>query len=173
MTAIDTYNTPPQYSEGVHAPPMQCSREQLWEVVQEAHDYLSAWVNDPAGGTHPTKGEIHFNAGSWGRSRKDKKVCYVCLAGLWYLQKRGILLKQEIKDTQVLPRIADFLDDLRHVDDTDVDYRIEQWLDISIPQDLAYNLIADTDDYWDEDNPHHILLFLDWLLEQHDRGGST
>lgn len=136
------------------------TQAELWQVVQEAHDYLHAYLHDPTSRIYSEGGVVHFSASDWGYRTKDG--CSVCLAGLWYLKKEGVLLGELFK---VLPQIADFLDDLRylHVDPE----LIGDWLGIEIPYDLdiALALEATGDDCWDKDNIHHILAFLKWLLQ--------
>ena len=140
------------------------TRGELWHIVQEAHDYLHAYLYDPTSRIYSEGGVVHFSASDWGYRTKDG--CKVCLAGLWYLKKENVLLG-DLLDVyhQPLPQIADFLDDLRRLDmDPDL---IEDWLGISVPDDLDTELAvkATGDECWDEDNIHHILAFLKWLLE--------
>ena len=142
--------------------------ETLWGVVQEAHDYLEQWINDPSSRVHPTKGWIYFNAGSWGRATKDREACMVCLAGLWYLQKEGRLLGDESRDIPmggelVVPPIARFLDYLRFP--YAKAYHIEKWLGVSADDVRGYKVPGNI---WCPDEPTHILDFLDWLLTHRD-----
>lgn len=141
------------------------SSSEIWQVIREAHDYLHAYLHDPTSRIYSEGGVIHFRAGEWG-TRVDGG-CAVCLAGLWYLRKEDVLLEEMMHNGYELPQIADFLDDLRYLDRPSKIKAIEDWVGIDIPDDLDTELSAKAadDNYWDEDNPYHMLAFLKWLLE--------
>lgn len=136
-------------------------REELWAAVQEAHDFLYQYLNDPNSRKHPTEGEVEFNAYNWGL--RYPGGCEVCLAGLWYLHKVGRLL--EVDDSKYecegLPPLCRFLDKLRCPDDNADE--IEEQLGVSThsypSQDGDGNMLY-------SDNPKHILDFLTWLLDK-------
>jgi hypothetical protein len=130
--------------------------EELWVLIQEARDYLRAWLSHP-NMVHSNYGKIIFDTSTWGE--KDGTSCKVCLAGLWYLQKGyGLLGEKGPK-----PPVPDFLDDLRYPG-ASAD-KLYDLLGVTVPEGLESELVSDHD--WDRGNPNHILLFLDWLLEQH------
>ena|SRR4028118_1569578 len=143
-------------------------REELWSAVQEAHDYLQQYLNDPSSRVHPIEGEVKFNAYSWGEPDPDGEGEYeVCLAGLWHLRKVGRLLTVSVNDHdeyENLPPICRFLDKLRCPGDNGDE--IEQWLGV----DTTYYPSQDekTGGMLYSDNPEHILKFLTWLLQQRD-----
>lgn len=128
----------------------------LWEVIREAHDYLHEHINGPTI-TDPKYGQVRFDAGEWGQS--DGTVCTVCLAGLWFVRRVGMLLTE----THTFPDLADFLDDLRHPDKEYARERVHYELGVVVPEDLADELVGEV---WDGSNPGHILAFLQWLLQQ-------
>ncbi len=153
------------------------SEYEKWQILQEAHDYLHAYLHDPDSRVYSDGKVIHFDANNWG-SIVDGG-CTVCLAGLWYLRKENVLL-EDIVCKVVTPQIANFLDSLRYLGtplDTPAVYAprgpsyiwdIEDWVGINIPDGLGDKLAMKTtgDEHWDEDNSHHILAFLNWLLER-------
>ncbi len=113
---------------------------------------------------HPSYGTIIFDTSTWGKEVPstgiNDKGCRVCLAGLWYLQKGyGLLGERGPK-----PPVPDFLDDLRYPGASSD--RLYNLLGVTVPEGLESELVPDHD--WDRSNPHHILLFLDWLLEFND-----
>lgn len=136
-------------------------RDELWEVVQEAHDYLNTWVSDPDSRTDPDYGAVGFSVYNWGTSTWGE--CEVCLAGLYYLRKYGTLLGQ---DYQCRPDLAEFLDNLTYRGS--VDAYIEQLLGVCVPDRLRNDLVGRQ---WTGDNPSHLLAFLQWLLGQRTPGG--
>lgn len=134
---------------------------QLWAVIREAHDYLHEYINGPSV-IDPKYGKVRFDAGVWGES--DGNTCTVCLAGLWFVRRVGMLVL-EISVSTSFPPLADFLDDLRHPDKDYVRERVQYELGVDVPEDLADEL-AGGEDEWDGNNPEHILAFLQWLLQQ-------
>lgn len=131
------------------------TRDEMWQVVQEVRDYLYEYLNIPESRVIPGVGEVVFDAGEWGkRMMGPTPGCYVCLAGIWYLRKLGVLLDEVLP--RFIPPIANRLDDMRLPY-----YRSEQHIADMLGID-ALPILKD----WDSSNPHHILRYLDWLLEQ-------
>jgi hypothetical protein len=140
-------------------------RNELWVAVQEAHDYLDRWVNDPSSRQHPQFGTIVFNVYDWGQRKGDG--CVVCLGGLYYLHKAYKLLADD-HDTwnSPVPPILRFLDHLRYPDDNADE--IEEWLGVTITYGTLYLSQEQGGEYveWDNSDPEHILDFLGWLLDK-------
>lgn len=137
-------------------------REELWAAVQEAHDYLYQYLNDPSNREHPAEGEIEFSAYNWGL--RYPGGCEVCLAGLWYLHKVGRLLEVEMNDDDEyvnLPPLCRFLDKLRCPADNGDE--IEERLGVATQ---SYPSQDEDGGMLYGDNPEHILAFLRWLLER-------
>ena len=137
--------------------------EELWVLIGEARDYLSAWLSHP-NMAHPKYGNIIFDTSTWGemttRTESQGPACRVCLAGLWYLQKGyGLLGERGCK-----PPVPNFLDDLRYPF-ASAD-RLYNLLGVTVPEGLENELVPDHN--WDRSNPNHIILFLGWLLEFND-----
>lgn len=130
---------------------------QLWAVIREAHDYLHEYVHGPTI-RDPRYGRVIFHAGIWGASNGDQ--CRVCLAGLWFVRKVGMLI-QDLSTS--FPPLADFLDDLRQCDEDYARERVYYHLGVVVPEDLADELGGGG---WDDGDPEHILAFLHWLLGQ-------
>ena len=135
-------------------------RNELWVAVQEAHDYLHQWINDPSGRQHPQYGAIEFDVCDWGHRKEGG--CVVCLGGLYYLHKAHKLLADD-HDTwnSPVPPILRFLDHLRYPEDNADE--IEEWLGVEVDYDTRF--IADGCE-WDTADPAHIQDFLWWLLER-------
>lgn len=135
-------------------------RQQLWVIVQEVHDYLHTYLNDPSSRHHPTMGRVYFNTSDWGRSILAGRGCQVCLAGLWYLRKCDTLLG--VPD--IVPPLATFLDSL--IDPRYSRQRLSELLGVQIPAGIQHQLAGSH--MWESHNPVHILKFLAWLLEHKD-----
>ncbi|WOL31459.1 hypothetical protein [Microcoleus phage My-WqHQDG] len=141
------------------------SEYEKWQIILEARDYLHAYLHDPDSRIYDDGKVIHFDASEWGSITNGE--CNVCLAGLWYLRKENVLLG-DIVNKVVTPQIAKFLDDLRYLNSIPSKAkRLRDWVGIDIPDNLDTELAmkATGNDHWDEDNPNHILAFLNWLLE--------
>lgn len=140
-------------------------RDVLWQVVQEAYDYLHEWVTNPSSRAHPHYGKVHFDVSKWGREGEES--CMVCVAGLYYLRKYDLLL--EVKyNHDPYPEVAEFLDELTY-SDGDYDAQIEECLGVEIPEGLRDGLIMVGP--WDSEHPEHLLAFLQWLLGQRTQAG--
>ena len=141
-------------------------REELWRIVEEAHQYLHDWLHkEGAGPWNVYRGmDIDFYANSWYTAITETR-CTVCLAGLWYLQKLGLPLTLR-EERITTPEIANFLDTLRWADIEHSD--IEQYLGVEVPLGIGNRLVGDKlgAHTYRSSNPKHILLFLEWLLEQ-------
>lgn len=169
------------------------TRGELWQVIEEAHNYLHQWLVDSSSRMHPIYGEIEINMGDWG-IRDSATSCSVCLAGLWYLRERGWLLGEAFKinsPDRVLvdiktDRLVSFLNELRCPldvidDDEDLEpvtysHKIGELLGIEgIPylEDELMVALGLEEIHWDEYDPEHILAFLQWLLEQRTVGGNS
>jgi hypothetical protein len=132
-------------------------RRQLWVIIQEVHDYLYTYLNDPSSRHHPTMGRVYFCTTHWGRPILGGRGCEVCLAGLWYLRKCGVLLGSP----DIIPPLATLLDSL--IDPRYSHQRVSELLGIHIPAGIHHQLVGPY--MWESYNPVHILKFLAWLLE--------
>lgn len=141
------------------------SSDEKWQILQEARDYLHAYLHYPSSRLYSEAGVVRFDANEWGSVIDGG--CTVCLAGLWYLKKENVLLGDMMKWC-LLPQIADFLDDLRCLNEERDRGAIEDWIGIDVPDGLGTELATNTtgSQLWDGDNPYHILAFLNWLIER-------
>jgi hypothetical protein len=133
----------------------------MWQILQEARDYLRAYLHDPSARVYAGGGVIEYSSDIWG----DEVIggCQVSLAGLYYLKKGGVLLTSLVFSSKVLPQVADFLSDLCYYLDVVPE---EDWLGMDLPDGLHPYLAASAGIHkYDGDNPQHVLYFLDWLLE--------
>lgn len=139
----------------------------LWQVVQEAYNYLHEWVTNPSSRAHPHYGKVHFDVSKWGYEGLES--CMVCVAGLYFLRKYDVLLGVTYK-YDPYPKVADFLDDLTY-SGADDDAKIEEYLGVEIPEGLRDGLVGIGP--WDSEYPEHLLAFLQWLLGQRTQVGDS